>query len=976
MGKRHFNCIQIQVGSNIYQFNGVDTESTSLKDIISAISNNPENRNRLNGLLNNIKDSENIEDLIDSRSYSDIAEDAIGNSNLRSLLSLIRTYKDPLLEQNFMSAMSGLDYNDNNILVTDKDNPVTVYCGQSRDFIVMGRNILQSPLQLFNAISYIKVSKELNNKNSIITRTLEEGIEKIRDQVPELLDLNANSNETLNKLVLAKLPELAKNPLVKENILEPLAEILKEPKESSAKYDTSKQVSKLLDYANSTTVINGNNYSNGFIIRVLDRIAKFSEYPNKYDGDKVLDSKMNKYLESLDKSSLDYRLLNDIVHNEDPNFINQIFNNEGNYRSNLLDYLYKPVEVKSTNDVTNSRFYPLVEKVNIDSDFAAKDSRIGVSSFNSMFNSNTFKKPSESFQLVIDTKLSNFSKVDDSAPTVKILINPTKEYTPEDLKRIKKAISTTKNNQLLPKRKILYVLNQKDNYSSNQGFSKLVQLLQDLRTDGNFVSHVYTAGVQDFALDVAKAAHQNGITTIVYPEYYGKIRAYGDIYNYLDEKLNLNYMSNIEEVTTISELNDIIEDKQRVVKSTNPHKIGDSVTIKSGRESTNKTVKNSIRLNKPKRLIDTIDPHTNDYRIGSVVMITNNKNKVIEGVLIGKDDKGRYMIYNKSDHDIQYHKSINPIYAIEARLVGENYYIPAYTDNMYIVSKDGIINTSKNVNDFITYYENELREIYENSNTRQIFEEFIADKYTKLSDFANTNVLILRPFVKENLNPAKMLPEGYTQKGAIELITSVLRRSGLDVRVYNTDYIKENFEGESYNHKAFIHNGGIILNEDKYTEDSPMHELMHLLLGQLKVSDPIKYRELLRQVPQTQEYSDLKQLYSELTAEDYVEEVLVHVLTDYMMGKLYDKNKNLSNIETIDLQDLAKDLLQSKGSFRYSSNKDFLDQTLSTLLIDSDSHLLKDLIGGVNRNDVILNNQVSNLKSKLLKSGELKQECK
>ena len=674
MGKRHFNCIQIQVGSNIYQFNGVDTESTSLKDIISAISNNPENRNRLNGLLNNIKDSENIEDLIDSRSYSDIAEDAVGNSNLRSLLSLIRTYKDPLLEQNFMSAMSGLDYNDNNILVTDKDNPVTVYCGKSRDFIVMGKNILQSPLKLFNAISYIRVSRELNNKNSIITRTLEEGIEKIRDQVPELLDLNADSNETLNKLVLAKLPEVANNPLVKENILEPLAEVLKEPKESSAKYDTSKQVSKLLDYANSTTVINGNNYSNGFIIRVLDRIAKSPEYPNKYDGDKVLDSKMNKYLESLDESSLDYRLLNDIVHNEDSNFINQIFNNEGNYRSNLLDYLYKPVEVKSTNDVTNSRFYPLVEKVNIDSDFAAKDSRIGVSSFNSMFNSNTFKKPSESFQLVIDTKLSNFSKVDDSAPTVKILINPTKEYTPEDLKRIKKAISTTKNNQLLPKRKILYVLNQKDNYSSNQGFSKLVQLLQDLRTDGNFVSHVYTAGIQDFALDVAKAAHQNGIATIVYPEYYGKIRAYGDIYNYLDEKLNLNYMSNIEEVTTTSELNDIIEDKQRVVKSTNPHKIGDSVTIKNGKESVNKTVKNLIRLNKPKRLINTIDPHTNDYRIGSVVMITNNKNKVIEGVLIGKDDKGRYMIYNKSDHDIQYHESINPIYAIEARLIGENYY--------------------------------------------------------------------------------------------------------------------------------------------------------------------------------------------------------------------------------------------------------------------------------------------------------------
>lgn len=953
-------CIQFQVGDQIYQFNDVGIESTSLSGIIKGILNNPENRNKINDILSN--KPQDLGTLLDSGSYSAVGDNAIGNTNINNLLTILRSYKDPLVEQGFDILASKLSYTDNNILVTNYNNPTTIYQGSSRDFLIVGKDVLQNPKKIFNAISYLYVSKELKNANSKIFRIFSDGIDKVRDSIPELLELSADSRETLNKLVLAKLPQLVHNPLIVENILNPIARVIKEETPKEIPSMTTLQLSKIMDLANTTTNINGNDYSNGFILKTLDKISKFTDNSDRI-GDKLRDSKLYKYFQTLNESDPEFRLLNDIVNNTDPEFINNVFE-KTNYRDGILNYMYNPIEVSSEVTVDNERFYPIVDKVNIDDDFAVKDSRIGISSYNNTFNTKITKNASGSFQLVINNKQSEFAKVDNSAKTVKILINPNRDYTPEYLEIIKKAITKTKNKRELPNRTTLYILKQKDSYSSSNSFSKIAKLIRDLRTNNNYINRVYVAGVQDFALDVAKAANENGISTTVYPEYYGTIRAFGDVYSYLDNKLNLNYLSNYEDVE--SDINDIINDKQRVIKINNTHREGDTIVIRKGKETVNKIVDKVIDMTKPSISMDLYEHGR--YKIGSVVMTTNDKGKVVEGIVTHYAD-GVYSIYNTSNAKVESSRSINPIYSIDSRFIDGNIYIP-FKDRIYKISPEGIIKPLRGVEDFALFYNDELTNIYENTNTNESFEDFVSNNFSKLSDFGK--YVILKPFIRENLNSSEVLPDNYSNRAVIELLVGSLRRSGLNVNFYDTDYIRENFGEEASNHKAFIHNGGIILNSDKYTEDSPLHELMHLLLGQYKLENPTEYRNLLQQVPNTQEYTDLAQTYSELTAEDYAEEVLVHVLTDTLMGKIYDRNIN--NMINVDIRGLAQRLLKSNNEFR--ETPDFLNTTLSKLLIDSNSQILNDLIGGERRSDIVLNNQISNLKSKLLKNQELKQECK
>ena len=78
----------------------------------------------------------------------------------------------------------------------------------------------------------------------------------------------------------------------------------------------------------------------------------------------------------------------------------------------------------------------------------------------------------------------------------------------------------------------------------------------------------------------------------------------------------------------------------------------------------------------------------------------------------------------------------------------------------------------------------------------------------------------------------------------------------------------------------------------------------------------------------------------------------------------------------LNIKDLASRLFKTNGSFRQTDDSDFMRATLESLLLDSNSSLLNDLAMGTKRSEIIINNQVSNWKSKLYKDGDLEQDCK
>lgn len=955
-------CIQLQIGSQIYQFNDVEFNSTSLSDIIRGLSKTDENRKKIRGILEDSGGS--IDAIFNSESNSYIGDNVVGNLNLNNLLTILKSYRNPLVDAGFEILVSNMTYNDNNILVTSENTPTTLYHGTTRDLLIIGGDVLRNPRKLFNAISYLYVSNQLKNTNSKISRIFTEGIQKLAGTVEEINNINADSEEAFNKVLLSKLPSLAHIDAVKEHLLIPIANTIKNTTAKKVHTTTNRQVSNAIEFANTTTTINGNTYSNGFIIKTLEKISRFKDTIDR-TGDRMLDSKLYKYFESIKDSAPEYRLLSDIVNNPDAAFVDYIFG-EGDYRTNLLNYLYKPEEIDTEVPIEIERFYPLVENARIDDDFAVKESRINISSYNNQFTKMMTQNAKKAFQLVLDSNQKTFVKVDDSKTTVKIIINPNLEYNREkDLETILNAITTIKNKQRQTSRTILYVLNREGNYDPS-GNVKIEQLIKDLRTNANYITHVYVAGTQDFGLAIAKAANKNRVYTVVYPEYYGSIRAFGDIYSYLDEALNLNYMSNHED--TDENLDNIRNDTQRVVKADKSYKEGDVISLRNGNDTVNKSVSRVIDMGKPSQSVELFE--FGYYKVGSIVMVESRKGKLVEGFVMGyNEDSEAYDVYVPTDSKVVELGDINPIYTRDTRVIGEYTYIHFGPKKLYRFYR-GIVEAVHNAEEFAKFYAKELHDIHSNTKNAGRFEEFVYDNFSKLDDFAK--FVVLKPLTKENLTPNKVLPDNYSSQAVVELIVGSLRRSGLNVAIYGEDYIRDTFGTEVASHKAFIHNGGIILNANKYTEDSALHEFMHLLLGQYKLDNPTEYRNLLQEVPNTQEYIDLAETYSELTSEDYAEEVLVHVLTDALMGKIYDRNIN--HMINFDVKTLAEKLLQSTTPIRESSQ--LLETALSKLLLDSNSSILNNLLGGERRSDIILNNQISNLKSKLLKNGELKQDCK
>lgn len=976
-----YSCIQITIGDKIYQFRDVDTgKSTSLNSIIRSITSNSDNKEQIEAILSRDTD---IQTLLDTN-YTNVGDLAIGNAKPSNIASLVKVSHKPLIGEEIEKLLSNVTFTDNNILITENGEPATIYCGTKRDFLAINRETLSNPSRLVRALSYLYASKKVNDPNSKVSRIIDEGLSKIRDSVPELYEINAEDPASLRKLVLAKLSSLSENQLVIDNLIKPIASAINQGvSESKNKLNDTigietPTVIKLAEYANYKTTINGNIYSNAFILRTLDKIdtAKLRDVKvdeSKFEEADYVPNRLKLYYSSLNESDQEYRLLTDIIFNKDPEFIDNIFG-EGSYSKNLIKYLNKPLE-ELEETLEDDRFWPIVGKVNIDDNFAVSTSKINISDKNYDFNKEMVKNPDTAFQIILDNKQSQFVRIDNSSKVLKVYINLNLEYTNKDADIIRKAVSKTTNKKEVPYKTKLHILKQKEDYPKGN-LSKLSSIISDLRKNNSFITEVKVAGTQDFALDVAKAAHENNIRTFVFPEYYGSVKNKGDIYKYLDSTLNLNYLSNYIEAKDSKQFNDI-QNFNIGLFTTKDLKENDPVTIKSGNSEIKRAVDRVVTL-APVRNYDTFNNEINGYTSGSIVMI-NSGGSTVEGVILYKLDEDNYYVMNTKEKIPQ---TINrkdfvgePIYMIEPRTVdGIIYY---RTNSMVLaIDQEGNLYPYERLEGFLKYHEDELRDIYEHTNKSISYEDFVASNFHNKADL-NKKFVIFKPLTRENLQPAKTLPDNYSNSNIIELIVGGLRRSGLKVNFFNTKNIKRLYGDAVSQHKAFIHNGEIILNSDKYTEDSPIHELMHLLLGQLKVTNPNKYRELLQSVPETQEYQDLREMYSELTAEDYIEEVLVHSLTNFFMGRIYDKNVDISSKwKDLNIKDLASRLFKTNGSFRQTDDSDFMRATLESLLLDSNSSLLNDLAMGTKRSEIIINNQVSNWKSKLYKDGDLEQDCK
>jgi hypothetical protein len=93
--------------------------------------------------------------------------------------------------------------------------------------------------------------------------------------------------------------------------------------------------------------------------------------------------------------------------------------------------------------------------------------------------------------------------------------------------------------------------------------------------------------------------------------------------------------------------------------------------------------------------------------------------------------------------------------------------------------------------------------------------------------------------------------------------------------------------GEKYaKAKAFVYNGIVVINTNKATIQTVMHEMGHLYLAELKSTDYNLYKTILTKLDGDPELETMAQLYPELSKEDLLEELFVEKLANYNSGAL------------------------------------------------------------------------------------------
>ena len=176
---------------------------------------------------------------------------------------------------------------------------------------------------------------------------------------------------------------------------------------------------------------------------------------------------------------------------------------------------------------------------------------------------------------------------------------------------------------------------------------------------------------------------------------------------------------------------------------------------------------------------------------------------------------------------------------------------------------------------------------------------------------------------------------------------------------------------------AFVLDGNIYVNTDNTTPNAKAHELLHILLGSVKFKYADIYQALIESVQDIENLDDRAQLYSGRTRSDILEEIFVEEYSKYLLGS----KSSLSNINPeilykIDHQvsKMLDVVLMGDNSVEALPTEVRFGQKLSTIgkLVNSSS-MVNESLGFMD--SAMLHRILGNVKSELMKSGELKEEC-
>ena len=178
---------------------------------------------------------------------------------------------------------------------------------------------------------------------------------------------------------------------------------------------------------------------------------------------------------------------------------------------------------------------------------------------------------------------------------------------------------------------------------------------------------------------------------------------------------------------------------------------------------------------------------------------------------------------------------------------------------------------------------------------------------------------------------------------------------------------------------AFIYNGEIYINTDRASVDAPIHEMMHLLIGSLRFTNPAFYQQMISVVEQLPIYNQLLKLHPNRSRNDVNEEIFITEVSKHLTGM----NSLLSQLSSKELYEIdynirrvLDSMLMGDVSTKSLSNDLLYASTLKQLTKMVNSNAMNSTFKGTfNEENSALHRKLNNRKADLIKQGILEEIC-
>lgn len=221
------------------------------------------------------------------------------------------------------------------------------------------------------------------------------------------------------------------------------------------------------------------------------------------------------------------------------------------------------------------------------------------------------------------------------------------------------------------------------------------------------------------------------------------------------------------------------------------------------------------------------------------------------------------------------------------------------------------------------------------------------------------------------------------RKAVLEQMAAHLQQIGVPVTLCTSATMPR--VGTERNASACVVNGQIYINTSKASVSDPMHEMMHLVFGVMKVDDYTLFKDVMQQMFKLKEAQEiyntqLSTSYDGLMYYDKLEETFVRLISDLLLGK-YDllHNEELSSFIDNMSETLKPSIEKTFGIQMTDGLLDFLQSPIkhltkrgSTLFIKKNYRTLG---YAEHKQKVVESNRITQYIRDLINNGTIQENC-